>query len=71
MYAFSALAVALLLLTFERLFGTVILSASEGNPLIWQHLFWIFGHPEVYIIALPAFGIFSDVISVFSKRKLF
>jgi len=70
-YAFSALAVALLLLTFERLFGTVILSASEGNPLIWQHLFWIFGHPEVYIIALPAFGIFSDVISVFSKRKLF
>ncbi len=70
-YAFSALAVALLLLTFERLFGTVILSGAEGNPLIWQHLFWIFGHPEVYIIALPAFGIFSDVICTFSKRKLF
>lgn len=70
-YAFSALAVALLLLTFERLFGTVILSSSAGNPLIWQHLFWIFGHPEVYIIALPAFGIFSDVISTFSKKKLF
>ncbi|WP_273852168.1 cytochrome c oxidase subunit I [Guptibacillus spartinae] len=70
-YAFSALAVALLLLTFERLFGTVILTGGEGNPIIWQHLFWIFGHPEVYIIALPAFGIFSDVISTFSKRKLF
>lgn len=70
-YAFSALAVALLLLTFERLFGTVILTSSQGNPLIWQHLFWIFGHPEVYIIALPAFGIFSDVISAFSKKKLF
>ena len=70
-YAFSALAVALLLLTFERLFGTIILSGTEGNPLIWQHLFWIFGHPEVYIIALPAFGIFSDVICTFSKRKLF
>ncbi|WP_433744622.1 cytochrome c oxidase subunit I [Falsibacillus pallidus] len=71
LFAFPALTVALLLLSFDRLFGTSFLSADAGNALIWQHLFWIFGHPEVYILILPAFGIFSDVISTFAKKKLF
>ncbi|RLQ96729.1 cytochrome c oxidase subunit I [Falsibacillus albus] len=71
LFAFPALTVALLLLTFDRMFGTAFLVGDIGNSLIWQHLFWIFGHPEVYILILPAFGIFSDVITVFSKKQLF
>ncbi len=65
--AFSTLSVALYLLMFDRMFGTSFFTGSEGDPVYWQHLFWIFGHPEVYILALPAFGIFSDVISTFRK----
>jgi cytochrome aa3-600 menaquinol oxidase subunit I len=71
LFAFPALTVALLLLMMDRVYGTAFLSGTEGNPLIWQHLFWIFGHPEVYILILPAFGIFSDVITTFSRRNLF
>src|SRR5699024_615443 len=56
---------------FERLFGTKFFSGPDGDPVYWQHLFWIFGHPEVYILAIPAFGIFSDIISTFSKKRIF
>ena len=70
--AFPAITVALILLTFDRLFGTTFYYApSGGDPLLWQHLFWIFGHPEVYILILPAFGIVSDVLPVFARKPLF
>lgn len=72
LFAFPALTVALLLLMFDRLFGANFFDhAMGGSAVIWQHLFWIFGHPEVYIVILPAFGIMSDVISTFSKKRLF
>jgi cytochrome c oxidase subunit I len=79
--AFPAVTVALVLLSFDHLAGTNFYSpyAMVGNnivttgadPLLWQHLFWIFGHPEVYILILPAFGIVSEVIPVFSRKPLF
>src|SRR5690625_7297199 len=56
---------------FDRLFGTEFFQGPDGDPVLWQHLFWIFGHPEVYILALPAFGIFSDIISTFAKKRIF
>ncbi|MEQ6388558.1 cytochrome c oxidase subunit I [Bacillaceae bacterium S4-13-58] len=70
--AFPALTVGLFLLMFDRLFGSHFFSVGMGgNEVIWEHLFWIFGHPEVYILVLPAFGIFSEIISTFSKKRLF
>jgi cytochrome c oxidase subunit I len=72
LFAFPALTVALLLLMFDRLFGANFFDHTMGgNSVIWEHLFWIFGHPEVYIVILPAFGVMSDVISTFSKKRLF
>lgn len=72
LFAFPALTVNLFLLMFDRMFGSAFFDvALGGNTVIWQHLFWIFGHPEVYILILPAFGIFSDVFSTFSKKRLF
>ncbi|TMN23462.1 cytochrome c oxidase subunit I [Lentibacillus cibarius] len=72
LFAFPALTVGLFLLMFDRMFGTAFFDVSlGGNTIIWQHLFWIFGHPEVYILILPTFGIFSDVFSTFSKKRLF
>jgi cytochrome c oxidase subunit 1 len=72
LFAFPALTVGLFLLMFERLFGAnYFIVEAGGNVVIWQHLFWIFGHPEVYILILPAFGIFSEVLSTFSKKRLF
>ncbi|MFC7440720.1 cytochrome c oxidase subunit I [Laceyella putida] len=72
LFAFPALTVALLLLMFDRLFGANFFDHTMGgSSVIWEHLFWIFGHPEVYIVILPAFGIMSDVISTFSKKRLF
>ena len=70
--ALPVLAVALFLLTFDRFWGTLFFStAAGGDVMLWQHLFWMFGHPEVYILILPAFGILSDVIPTFSKKPLF
>ncbi|MET8006465.1 aa3-type cytochrome oxidase subunit I [Nonomuraea glycinis] len=69
--AFPVLAAALLALESDRKFGTHVFDAGGGGPMLWQHLFWFFGHPEVYIIALPFFGIITEVIPVFSRKPIF
>jgi cytochrome c oxidase subunit 1 len=70
--AFPAITVALFLLGMDRYAGTGFFAAAAGgDPLLWQHLFWIFGHPEVYILVLPAFGIISEIIPTFSRKPLF
>jgi cytochrome c oxidase subunit 1 len=70
--AFPVVTVALFFLLMDRFFGTQFYEvASGGDPLLWQHLFWIFGHPEVYILVLPAFGLVSEVLPTFSKKPLF
>ncbi|MDO0916065.1 cytochrome c oxidase subunit I [Streptomyces sp. DT2A-34] len=69
--AFPVLAAALLVLEADRRFGSVVFEAGSGGALLWQHLFWFFGHPEVYIIALPFFGIISEIIPVFARKPLF
>ena len=70
--AFPVITVALILLMFDRFFGThFFVPAGGGDPLLWQHMFWIFGHPEVYILVLPGFGIVSEVLPVFSRKPLF
>jgi cytochrome c oxidase subunit 1 len=70
--AFPVITVALVFLTFDRLFGTNFYNvAAGGDVLLWQHLFWLFGHPEVYIIILPTMGIVSEVLPTFSRKPLF
>ena len=69
--AFPVLAAALLVLESDRRFGSVVFDGAVGGALLWQHLFWFFGHPEVYIIALPFFGIISEIIPVFSRKPIF
>ncbi|KQS54816.1 cytochrome C oxidase subunit 1 [Geodermatophilus sp. Leaf369] len=69
--AFPILTAALFALLADRHLGALIFSAANGGPMLWQHLFWFFGHPEVYIIALPFFGIISEIIPVFSRKPLF
>ena len=80
--AFPALLVGAVMMLFDRLLGTSFfmpnivefgehLSYGGGSPILFQHLFWFFGHPEVYIVALPAFGIVSDLISVHARRHIF
>jgi cytochrome c oxidase subunit 1 len=69
--AFPVLAAALLALESDRKFGTHVFDANGSGPILWQHLFWFFGHPEVYIIALPFFGIITEVIPVFSRKPIF
>lgn len=72
LFAFPALTIGLALLMFDRLFGTQFFAAEAGgNPIIYEHLFWIFGHPEVYILVLPAFGMFSEIIATFARKRLF
>ncbi|MFC8683980.1 cytochrome c oxidase subunit I [Brevibacillus porteri] len=72
LFAFPAITVGLVLLMFDRLFGGNFFNPDAGgNVVIWEHLFWIFGHPEVYILILPAFGIISEVVSTFSRKRLF
>jgi cytochrome c oxidase subunit 1 len=72
LYAFPAITAALAMLLAERRFGASFFDPTEGgDPVLWQHLFWFFGHPEVYIIALPFFGVIGEVIPVFSRKPLF
>jgi cytochrome c oxidase subunit 1 len=72
LFSLPIIAVALFMATFDRQFGTVFFQASAGgDPVLWQHMFWLFGHPEVYILILPAMGIVSEVIPVFSRKPLF
>ncbi len=68
---FPVLAAAMFGLAIDRIFGGHIFDPANGGAVLWQHLFWFFGHPEVYIIALPFFGIISEVIPVFSRKPIF
>ncbi|CAB4536938.1 unannotated protein [freshwater metagenome] len=68
---FPVLAACLLVLEIDRKFGALIFDADNGGALLWQHLFWFFGHPEVYILALPFFGIISEILPVFSRKPIF
>ena len=70
--AFPALTVGLIFLFLDRFFGAHFYQAMDGaTPILWQHLFWLFGHPEVYIMALPAFGIISEMLPTFARKPLF
>lgn len=82
LFAFPALFVSCIMMTFDKLIGTsffmpAIVSLGEnlntagGSPVLFQHLFWFFGHPEVYIVALPAFGLVSDVLSCHARKNIF
>ncbi|BCY05921.1 cytochrome c oxidase subunit I [Actinoplanes sp. L3-i22] len=68
---FPFLAAALFALAADRVLGAHVFDVNTGGPMLWQHLFWFFGHPEVYIIALPFFGIITEIIPVFSRKPLF
>jgi cytochrome c oxidase subunit I len=69
--AFPVLAAALLVLEIDRKLGAHVFQASSGGAILWQHLFWFFGHPEVYIVALPFFGIATEILPVFARKALF
>jgi cytochrome c oxidase subunit 1 len=71
-FAFPSVTVATILLFFDRNFGTsFFLPERGGDPMLWQHLFWFFGHPEVYIMILPPFGIVSEIYPVFARKPIF
>jgi cytochrome c oxidase subunit I len=70
--ALPVLTAALAMLLFDRMFGTsFFLPQGGGEPLLWQHLFWFFGHPEVYVLVLPAMGVTSDILATFSRKPIF
>ncbi|PAZ10135.1 cytochrome c oxidase subunit I [Streptomyces sp. SA15] len=69
--SFPVLTAALLALETDRKFGAHVFDATNGGAILWQHLFWFFGHPEVYIVALPFFGVITEIIPVFSRKPLF
>ena len=71
-FALPVFSAALIMVFFDRNFGTTFFfSATGGDPLLYQHMFWIFGHPEVYILILPGMGIVSEILPVFSRKPLF
>ena len=71
-FAFPAITIALAELMFDRFFGTNFFRVEMGGqPILWQHLFWVFGHPEVYILVLPAMGVVSEILPTFAKRPLY
>ncbi|WP_409291475.1 cytochrome aa3 quinol oxidase subunit I [Peribacillus sp. SCS-37] len=71
-FAFPVLTVALAMGTMDRLFGTNFFTTTNGGmDMLWANLFWVWGHPEVYILILPAFGIYSEIISTFARRNLY
>src|SRR5690606_9560001 len=70
--AMAVITIAVTQLMFDRLFDTAIYNVAKGgDPVLWQHLFWMFGHPEVYILILPIFGMVSEVLPTFSRKPLF
>ncbi len=70
--SFPAITIALVEVMMDRNFGTHFFEVSGGGlPILWQHLFWVFGHPEVYILILPAMGIISEILPTFSRKPLF
>jgi cytochrome c oxidase subunit 1 len=72
LFAMPVITVALFLMLFDRFFGSAFFDPSRGgDPVLWQHLFWLFGHPEVYILILPAMGVVSEILPVFSRKPLF
>lgn len=72
LFAFPPLTIGLFMLMFERVFDANFFNPDNGgNILIWEHIFWIFGHPEVYILILPSFGAISEVVATFSRKRLF
>ncbi|MHA0857815.1 cytochrome aa3 quinol oxidase subunit I [Paenibacillus sp. CMAA1364] len=71
-FAFPVLTVALALMMFDRIFGSQFFTmANGGMDMLWANLFWVWGHPEVYIVVIPAFGIYSEIIATFSKKNLY
>ena len=71
LFAFPLLGSALIMLLLDRNFGTTFFAVEGGSPILWQHLFWFFGHPEVYILVLPMMGLVSWILPKFAGRKLF
>src|SRR5437764_9038003 len=72
LFAMPVITVPLFLMMFDRFFGSNFFGpAASGDPVLWQHLFWLFGHPEVYILILPAMGMVSEILPVFSRKPLF
>ncbi|MES3716309.1 cbb3-type cytochrome c oxidase subunit I, partial [Staphylococcus nepalensis] len=70
--AFPVLTVALALFTTDRIFDTAFFTVANGGmPMLWANFFWVWGHPEVYIVVLPAFGIYSEIIPTFARKRLF
>lgn len=69
--AFPALAGGLVMLAADRLLGTVFFSSTEGGAILWTHVFWFFGHPEVYIVLLPALGVVAEILPTFARRPLY
>jgi cytochrome c oxidase subunit I len=71
MLSVGPLVAGAIMLLFDQLGGTSFFTVNGGDPMLWQHLFWFFGHPEVYVVLLPAVGVVAEIITTFSRKKLF